>query len=486
MFHIALVNVWQSILKNYTYAARHRTCSNGRSVDAKSQAQSSYLWIDKKYLGRFLHRLMSIRDPLNDSFRFVVYRMKGSEEMAFGELVSVYDKSVWGFLVASIGCAAIAWRFLTPENRHQKNYDRIFIPEAALLVRYYSMVKFLLEQGDLSSGNMSLSNQKVRAFLGIILLMFIVLSNGYKNANVYIMVSPRKPLRYETCSNLVAENFTIYTLSKPEWIANWRQRETNWFTQILLEKSVSAQTYDVSYHEDKYDYALVTCETILQNIVLKAVFRELNPYLTAKEMNRYKMVHSNSHVYHGNAVATWVEQFKKKYSNWENITKQEDDRIRLLREFFTLEFGNAERTLFRTLIHSCRKTALVLPSGEAESYDRLLTSKRGNFGRDISLQQYLIVDIGGLVTPPLISRLARMKESGIVEWLANVTEYFSLVYYHRRASQNVLNEEDHPKGASLEGNITVIFTLLLAGLCAAVTGFILEVILRFIPHLRHD
>lgn len=51
-------------------------------------------------------------------------------------------------------------------------------------------------------------------FLGcLILLVGTILSNAYKNDNVYNMVVPRKPVLYSEFSELVRDNFKIYTKS---------------------------------------------------------------------------------------------------------------------------------------------------------------------------------------------------------------------------------------------------------------------------------
>lgn len=144
-----------------------------------------------------------------------------------------------------------------------------------------------------------------------------------------------------------------------------------------------------------------------------------------------------------------------------------------------MEFTNIEREILISLLNKCHKTALVLHSNEAESYARLLTSKRVSAGKESYFQEYFGIRVSGLVTPLFISRLARIKESGIVEWLTNVTEYISLVEFHAIAKGNTFANEEGPAGASLEGNIVVVFSLLMAGVIMAIVGFILEVLF---PH----
>lgn len=59
--------------------------------------------------------------------------------------------------------------------------------------------------------------------------------------------------------------------------------------------------------------------------------------------------------------------FGKKYANWENVIENFECRFELLLNRFRFEYGNIGDMLL-SLINECNKTALVLPSNEAESY----------------------------------------------------------------------------------------------------------------------
>lgn len=199
----ALVRVWQSVLKNYTYTVVHTnigTCLTDRVISFNLEATSSRIVIDDIYLRRFLHIPMQIVNPVNGSFRFVVCGVRGSELMAFAELINVYDKYIWGLLVVLVCISAFIWNCLLPAPSAGEWKIKILsgaIGWIAAFGKLYALGKVLLEQGELSSGSASISNQKVRLFLAIILMMSIILSNGYKNANVYKMVTHRELLRYE-------------------------------------------------------------------------------------------------------------------------------------------------------------------------------------------------------------------------------------------------------------------------------------------------
>lgn len=75
-----------------------------------------------------------------------------------------------------------------------------------------TFLKVILEQGDpfpASVGNVT----KFLVIIGLLLLMGIILSNAYKNTNVYNMVVPKRPLVYKDLKDLLKDGFTIYTRS---------------------------------------------------------------------------------------------------------------------------------------------------------------------------------------------------------------------------------------------------------------------------------
>lgn len=86
-----LVQVWQSLLKNYTHDSGESMCSYGKTTNTDEGEPTSDILIESIYIRRFLHLPMQIFNPVNGSFQFVVCGFKGSEAMAFAELINVYD-----------------------------------------------------------------------------------------------------------------------------------------------------------------------------------------------------------------------------------------------------------------------------------------------------------------------------------------------------------------------------------------------------------
>lgn len=189
------------------------------------------------------------------------------------------------------------------------------------------------------------------------------------------------------------------------------------------------------------------------------------------------MVQAKAGRYHVNTWKIWIDQLKKEFRTWEKLMNHFGDGFDFVREFVHFRFANLERKCLPSLLLECNKTVLVIQSNEAKAYARLLTAARGNGGKEVYCQHYLLVKISGLLTPFFLIRLARIKESGIMEWWSNITEYASFVQFHRSMSGNTTINENHPAGASMSGNIIVIFSLLICGLLSAIFGFMLEAIL---------
>ncbi len=72
------------------------------------------------------------------------------------------------------------------------------------------MVKILVEQGNPFPDSVA-NHLRVKSIVAAILLAGIVLSNAYKNSNVYNMIFPRPNIPYNFISELFDDNFTVYT-----------------------------------------------------------------------------------------------------------------------------------------------------------------------------------------------------------------------------------------------------------------------------------
>lgn len=475
IFYQAVVSLWQSVLRNYTYMVSGSTvCSNGMKINAQPEDSRSIIAIDEVFLRRYLHIPMQIANPVNGSFRFVVCVPRGSEKMAFGELVNVYDKIVWGTLAVIIFCAALLWKYLLSAHANSK-LRKSYFRRSSFIGRVYTLLKILLEQGDDSFESVSIPDRKVSVFLGIFLTMCVILSNGYKNANVYKMVKPRKLIMYERLDDLIQDNFSIYTISHPYINPVKGTDQINWFSEVVILKRLSGQV--TSYYIGNPEKDAMTVVSRLGEILSQNGIRISGSYFGSKgDIELYHVVQNKTQIYLMDILKIWINRLKKKFKSWAEVLNWHGPRFYFLPHFVMHEHASIEREGLVPLLNSCEKTALVLYSNEAEVYSGLLTLKRGSLGKETYFQHYFLFNVGGLVTTPFLSRLARIKESGIVEWWTNVTKHVSLVQLHHKMPNNAFQGDDHPSGATMEGNVVVIFTTLLSGQGLAAIGFTLEIL----------
>lgn len=149
------------------------------------------------------------KNPLN-SYKFVAC-LRGTESLAFSELISIYDAPAWISLVATLVSSAIIWSSLESSN---KAFRFSSLSDFAIFQKAFFLCKVLLDQGNPIPENVAKYGRHLTKFLlGIFLISGLVISNGHKNSNIYKMISPRRLLRYEHFVQLV-DKIYIHSLSK--------------------------------------------------------------------------------------------------------------------------------------------------------------------------------------------------------------------------------------------------------------------------------
>lgn len=117
--------------------------------------------------------------------------------LPFRELTSVFDGWIWLMLILTMIAVIIPLRSLSEVQVGSSS-------------SWLSPLKLFLEQGDPYLASVT-NDRRMRWFIGTFLLAGIVLSNAYKNENIYNMITPRNPILYETLEELIRNNFTIYS-----------------------------------------------------------------------------------------------------------------------------------------------------------------------------------------------------------------------------------------------------------------------------------
>lgn len=211
-------HIIQQLLRNYTYISGGlEICVNGKVEHGHEFDIGELLGQDAIYSSTFdfkvernelLHLGVLMTGNEQNALRLIACGQRGTEVLAFDELVSVYDIYVWVLtLLGMILCGAV-----------------IGISRESRWLQLEHIFKILVEQGDPFPEKV-LNSAKVRLPVAGFLLAGIVLSNGYKNTNVYRMLMPRVQLKYDFLSQLLDDKFVIYTRTALEhdfdtWDAN--------------------------------------------------------------------------------------------------------------------------------------------------------------------------------------------------------------------------------------------------------------------------
>lgn len=208
----SIVHIWHLIMKNYTYRStfgnwwEENECWSGSSVARKTNKfirySSSTLHLRLRLSVEVPDLPFTIIFP-NDvaTLRFVSCGRPKTGAFAFSALLSVFEWPVW-LACLVIVAASILFKIVCFSVKQK-------ICANTVLTYAFEYFKNFVEQGS-SLLNTSVSH-KWTIFMGLYMPVHIVLSNAYRNSNVYNMVQPREPIPYERLSQLINDNFKIYS-----------------------------------------------------------------------------------------------------------------------------------------------------------------------------------------------------------------------------------------------------------------------------------
>lgn len=134
-----------------------------------------------------------------DGLQFVSCGKRGFQPFPFGWFISVFDNLVW-LSVVTFYITVLPFVFYVHQHAVRSGKENTI---RYLLVGW----DVLLEQGnDILSGCGSIG---LKVGSVVFILIGVVLSNAYKNTNVYNMIAPRDQLSYEAIEQLMQDQFTI-------------------------------------------------------------------------------------------------------------------------------------------------------------------------------------------------------------------------------------------------------------------------------------
>lgn len=413
---VAHADVWMSLLKNSTV---FRMRSFGMHADCDQIGALHYFdhnfkisvtlnpYVSRSYIFRYL-----VPDKMN-TLRFIGSGRKGSSKLPFQEFTNVFHTKMWLCIILSCVFVPIFLKLLLKESTYGSNV--------------LSMLTLLLEQGDPFPSKITYTF-RIRIILGFLLLMGIVLSNGYKSTNVYNIVTPRKPILYKYMQELLQDNITVYTRTASRKI-----------DVLLSEVDVLMENYANLMQESG---GLNLTDETMQRSSLGAVAR-LSPEVVNTFENMVRL-------------AVGPEFHWRMY---ERITYDCYEKLKTV-----------EEVMLREHLAYGKKTALILPQHKCWEFLREIKQNLsfGNIfvGDETYSELHWKFRLSGWVPPRVISKVNNIYETGIWQWWIQV--------FNRTSTYLKNNDRDQVQAPSLRGNIPVVFVLWGFGLALAFSILLIE------------
>lgn len=419
-------NVWRSIMQNYTSAPTYGPFDIRLKVVSFAKGFSFYPYV--------------LTDE-SRNLRFISCdNRRGRSALRFAELYSIFDHFVWLLILIT------AVMIIVPLNLV---HIRAFSFEK-FIAHLLSVLKGLLEQGNpfLTSIENVLN---LRLMLALFLLMGTILSNGYKNSNVYNMIIPRAPVYLEKFQELVPQNISVYTRLS--------------FKRLRSKHSTTECEYDI-----KIPDALATKDDCLHSEVTSIILSVKNlvfrqtvyvQYVISKDVADFqrKVIESLD------VVLLGVYNHSRLHPSTEAALER-NEPIDIIKK-------REEQEIYESL-KSCQNVAFILPEKLCRDYERFFKRNMNIKKNVISVGTEIYSSFGwffaleGRVPPHVILRYKAAGTSGIWAWLMKLSSNATIL---GRGENDI---SIPPKPASIQGNVVVIFAVWICGQFVAMVGFVVE------------
>lgn len=429
-------HVWLSIMGNYTLTYEQEKLLN--SCGSEKQNRNVQRHTDVSLIPYFKSLFYSsyfFEDNLS-RLQFVSCGDKGLSSIPVELLTNVFDFWIWLHIVASFVIILLLYRLISDisTTRH---------------ACWLSPLKVLLEQGDPFS-NLMLKGTPAKLISIIFLLLGIILSNAYKNSNVYNMITPRRPIPYESFNELIKDGFTVYTR-----VSNLRLGK---FKYEYMD-DFNAGSYHQLHHQGVTMLVLSEMATYLARVT--KTFRSFNLNQTYNVITDTKTLNITELA----GIAKLNPSVKAIVDSWEwwhnghnylFYTSIENERIKLIDE---------ESIILSKKLEKCKKVAAVLPEHLCRNHSTNLRKKWNSvfIGKEYMSDVEWRLQLQGLVPPHIPKRIKSAHESGL--W----TRWEQLL---KRSTDTIWNAV--VAAAKLDGNVIVIFCVWICGIILSVISIMLE------------
>lgn len=430
---LAHSHVWNSIMRNFTL----QMATNNANCKELLSANFVITLVPLFYISA-LYTFPHYVDNHTNKLRIVGCGKRSETALPFQELVNIFDGWVWLAILVILVAFPLATKTLTNGSLIMDNFTAV--------------VKVFLEQGD-PFHNSVVSRTPNRIFIGLFLLMGIILSNAYKNTNVYNMVVPRKPVLYKYFHELIRDDFKIYTRS--------------------VAAVVEASEECVNYVLDPFGRCIENIEGNAYALVSE-VEKLANDYENYANMLDMKIKTDPTLIANGLKDETRLHEHvisKFRHILLDTIPNRGYDSIdAVIRGTDAyLEIPTSELSkILQESVFECRGSAVILPEMKArDGYKELIKEKKLTLafvGEELFSNIDWLFYLNGIIPPNLIERIHRIGESGVWRWWVDMF-----------AQSHLTNENtDVVMAANLAGNIVIVFVVWGAGVGLALLCAYLE------------
>lgn len=428
-------HVWWVILGNNSIVSKtqRRPCDKTKKLH-KDATQTTILSFRSGFQHFPYHFPAHSKDTFN-TFRFITCGRRELEPYPFKELVTVFDSKTWLSILAAAA-------FIPPVMYHLSGRKTSVIGEGL------SVLKAFLEQGR-SANRFQTVNFTSRLLASITILAGILLCNAYKSTNVYKIIAPRQPARYEHFDTLIGENFDIYGSSGVDFIAT------------------DLKNINYSLVENWEQFTIIGRTSIM-------IYSNLLSYVPLNKVDKI-VLNYTAEIYPG-VISKFSQELQSRAKELANLSN-----LNMIRATGEKMFDAIEEVEFLTSLRKFKKEALVVSQLRALRYKRALqstgvSSSHIHIGKELYFESSIVYSFRGFVPVDVISRLKAMYTSGIWNWLEGVVQIINRDIEERHFTTSV-------QAASIEGNIVVIFCVLLGGILIAIFVALMEMMFSKIKEM---
>lgn len=459
-------SIWLDVMQNYTILTYDTWCSR-RYEKPKPESMKNALALDLiPYLKSQKIFPFFPRD-VKSSLRFISCGKGDFSSLQFGELINVYDKWCWGLIIAV--CFALATLLRLPKDSDKSLYQFDLL----------SPISILLEQCD---GVLEKKNFKVAT--GTFLLMGIVLSNAYRNKNVYNMVAPRHPLAFKYAWELLARNFTLYTR-----VESLEVYDNDKLHNVSLRLKLIGGSHRIISESHSIIIIISEVASVMEKITDSFIWHsQKQTHLKKKdetdtEMNLSQPAINSSGVLERAILNPTVEQLLVGSDAFRSLYNvPESMQMMFLQQYLKLKMGTfleTEDSVLFEALRRCKNIALILPDYLCQKYLKTLTSQWMQTDVYVGKEVYSAVEwmfrLGRgskygeteMWSRHLLRRIKAAHESG--HW-----DRWSRLEEELEESDNAYMKTQHPVAAGMSGNIVVVFALFMCGIGLAIVSFLFE------------